>query len=163
MGAWPAVLFALLSGAAAAGVASYIIGRRVERRVAEAAARATAAEGERLLEEAKQRVVLVAKEELLQAREAWEQEATRRRHELERREQQLGGRAGALEGRGRQLQRRDRGCTDREQAPTSRGQGGRARLGQIAGLSAQEAKQGRHRRLQDEGQSEAAAPARDIT
>src|SRR5437667_9702 len=56
MGAWPAVLFALLSGAAAAGVASYIVGRRVERRVAEAAARATAAEGERLLEEARQRL-----------------------------------------------------------------------------------------------------------
>src|SRR5207249_4790212 len=64
MGAWPAVLFALLSGAAAAGVASYIVGRRVERGVAEAAARATAAEGERLLEEARQRVVLTAKEEL---------------------------------------------------------------------------------------------------
>src|SRR2546428_12791469 len=85
MGAWPGVLLALLSGAAAAGVAFYVIGRRVERRVAEAAVRATAAEGERLLEEAKQRVVLAAKEELLQAREAWEPEATRRRHELARR------------------------------------------------------------------------------
>ena len=162
MGAWPGVLFALLSGAAAAGVACYVIGRRVERRVAEAAARATAAEGERLLEEAKQRVVLAAKEELLRAREAWEQEATRRRHELERREQQLGERAGALEERDRQLQRRDRGFTDREQALTSREQEVRARLEQIAGLSAQEAKQELQRRLEDEARSEGAALARDI-
>src|SRR6266581_3590849 len=119
MGAWPAVLFALLSGAAAAGVASYIVGRRGERRVAEAAGRATAAEGERLLEAARQRVVLTAKEELLQAREASEQEATRRRRELERREQQLDERAGALEERDRQLQGRDRGVIQREQALAS--------------------------------------------
>jgi len=162
MGAWPAVLFALLSGAAAAGVASYIVGRRVERRVAEAAARATAAEGERLLEEARQRVVLTAKEELLQAREAWEQEATRRRRELERREQQLDERAGALEERDRQLQGRDRGFTQREQALASREQEARARLEQIAGLSAQEAKQELQRRLEDEARSEGAALARDI-
>ena len=162
MGAWPAVLFALLSGAAAAGVASYIVGRRVERRVAEAAARATAAEGERLLEEARQRVVLTAKEELLQAREAWEQEATRRRRELERREQQLDERAGALEERDRQLQGRDRGFIQREQALASREQEARARLEQIAGLSAQEAKQELQRRLEDEARSEGAALARDI-
>ena len=162
MGAWPAVLFALLSGAAAAGVASYIVGRRVERRVAEAAARATAAEGERLLEEARQRVVLTAKEELLQAREGWEQEATRRRRELERREQQLDERAGALEERDRQLQGRDRGFTQREQALASREQEARARLEQIAGLSAQEAKQELQRRLEDEARSEGAALARDI-
>ena len=162
MGAWPAVLFALLSGAAAAGVASYIVGRRVERRVAEAAARATAAEGERLLEEARQRVVLTAKEELLQAREAWEQEATRRRRELERREQQLDERAGALEERDRQLQGRDRGFTQREQSLASREQEARARLEQIAGLSAQEAKQELQRRLEDEARSEGAALARDI-
>jgi len=162
MGAWPAVLFALLSGAAAAGVASYIVGRRVERRVAEAAARATAAEGERLLEAARQRVVLTAKEELLQAREASEQEATRRRRELERREQQLDERAGALEERDRQLQGRDRGVIQREQALASREQEARARLGQIAGLSAQEAKQELQRRLEDEARSEGAALARDI-
>src|SRR3989441_3841640 len=54
MGAWPGVLFALLSGAAAAGATFYILGRRGERRVAEAAARAAAAPGERRLAEAKQ-------------------------------------------------------------------------------------------------------------
>src|SRR5256712_11615553 len=162
MGAWPAVLCALLSGPAAAGLASYSVGRRVERRVAEAAARATAAEGERLLEEARQRVVLTAKEELLQAREGWEQEATRRRRELERRDQQLDERAGALEERDRQLQGRDRGFTQREQALASREQEARAPLEQIAGPRAQGANQELQRRLEDEARSEGAALARDI-
>ena len=162
MGAWPGVLFALLSGAAAAGATFYILGRRVERRVAEAAARAAAAEGERLLEEAKQHVVLAAKEELFLAREAAEQEATRRRRELERREQQLDERAGALEERDRQLQRRDQSFSDREQVLATRELEARARLEQIAGLSAQEAKQELQRRLEDEAKSEAAALVRDI-
>ena len=161
MGAWPGVLFALLSGAAAAGATFYILGRRVERRVAEAVARAAAAEGERL-EEAKQRVVLAAKEELFLAREAAEQEATRRRRELERREQQLDERAGALEERDRQLQRRDQSFSDREQVLATRELEARARLEQIAGLSAQEAKQELQRRLEDEAKSEAAALVRDI-
>jgi len=155
MGAWPGVLLALLSGAAAAGVAFYILGWRVKRRVAEAATRAAAAEVERLLEEARQRVVLAAKEELLQAREAWDQEATRRRGELERRERQL-------DERDRELQRRDQGFTDREQALAGREQEARARLEQIAGLSVQQAKQELQRRLEDEARSEAAALARDI-
>jgi len=162
MGAWPGVLFALLSGTAAAGATFYILGRRVERRVAEAAARAAAAEGERLLEEAKQHVVLAAKEELFLAREAAEQEATRRRRELERREQQLDERAGALEERDRQLQRRDQSFSDREQVLATRELEARARLEQIAGLSAQEAKQELQRRLEDEAKSEAAALVRDI-
>src|SRR3989454_3578179 len=161
MGAWPGVLFALLSGAAAAGATFYILGRRVERRVAEAVAQAAAAEGERL-EEAKQRVVLAAKEELFLARETAEQEATRRRGEVERREQQLDERAGALEERDRQLRRRDQSFSDREQALATRELEARARLEQIAGLSAQDAKQELQRRLEDEAKSEAAALVRDI-
>jgi len=143
-------------------VTFYVWGRRVERRVAEAAARAAAAEAERLLEEAKQRVVLAAKEELFLAREAAEQEATRRRRELERRERQLDERAGALEERDRQLQRRDQSFSDREQVLATRELEARARLEQIAGLSAQEAKQELQRRLEDEAKSEAAALVRDI-
>src|SRR2546426_11044043 len=162
MGAWPAVLSALGGGAAAAGLASYIVGRRDRAGVGEAAARATGPEGERPSEEARQRVALTAKEELLQAREGWEQEATRRRRELERRDQQPDERAGALEERDRQLQGRDRGFTQREQALASREQEARARLEQIAGLSAQEAKQRPQRRLEDEARSEGAALARDI-
>src|SRR5207248_4932044 len=72
MADWLAVLSALFGGGVAAGALFYMIGRRVERRTAEAAARAAAAETERLLGEARQRVVLAAKEELMQAREVFE-------------------------------------------------------------------------------------------
>src|SRR5439155_1313429 len=56
----------------------------------------------------------------------------------------------------------DRGFIQREQALASREQEARARLEQIAGLSAQEAKQELQRRLEDEARSEGAALARDI-
>src|SRR5256886_8325159 len=81
------IVAGLLVGGIAAGVAFYALGRRVERRMADAAARAAAAESERLLADARQRVVLAAREELMQARETFEQEAARRRRESERREQ----------------------------------------------------------------------------
>jgi ribonucrease Y len=162
MGAWPGVVLALLSGAGAAGVVFFLIGRLVERRAAEAAARSAAAEGQRLLEEAKQRVVLAAKEELVRAREVWEQEATRRRRDLERREQQLDERSSRLEGRDHQLHRRDQELTDKERALAGREQATRAKLEGIAGLTAQEAKQELVRQLEDEAKSAAAALARDI-
>src|SRR5207245_1245333 len=84
MGAWPGVLFALLSGAAAAGATFYILERRVQS------------------------------------------------------------------------------VSDREQVLATRELEARARLEQIAGLSAQEAKQELQRRLEDEAKSEAAALVRDI-
>src|SRR6266566_5195524 len=70
MQSWLSALAALVGGGLAAGAAFYAVGRRVERRAAAAAARA-AAESQRLLEDARQRIVLAAKEELLQAREAF--------------------------------------------------------------------------------------------
>src|SRR3989454_12762885 len=75
---WMSVLGALAGGAVAAGAALYLVGRRVERSLATAAAQAAAVASERLLEEARQRLVLAAKEEGLQAREVFEQEASRR-------------------------------------------------------------------------------------
>jgi len=70
MADWLAVVSALLGGGVAAGVGSYLVGRRVERRTAAAAASAAATETERVLGEARQRVVLAGKEELMRAREA---------------------------------------------------------------------------------------------
>ncbi|PYO99556.1 MAG: hypothetical protein DMD61_06785, partial [Gemmatimonadetes bacterium] len=96
MANWLAILSALAAGGVAAGLAFYGAGRRVERRVAEAAARAAAAESERLLADARQRVVLAAKEELIQAREAFEEDLTRRRRESERRDQALEQRQSGL-------------------------------------------------------------------
>ncbi len=162
MADWLAVLSALFGGGVAAGALFFMIGRRVERRTAEAAARAAAAETDRLLGEARQRVVLAAKEELMQAREAFEEEAARRRRDLERHEQLLEQRLGGLEERARGLELRGRALEDRDQVLAGRELEARAQLEQIAGLTAQEAKQELLRRLEDEARNEAAALARDL-
>ena len=162
MANWLAVVSALAGGAAAAGLAFYIVGRRVERRVAEAAARAAAAENERALADARQRLVLSAKEELLAARETFEREAARRRGDSERRERALEERSGALDERERALGGRGKALAAREETLAAGEQEARARLERIAGLTAQEAKQELLRGLEDEARNEAAALARDL-
>ena len=162
MANWLAILSALGSGAAAAGLLSYLVGRRAERRTAEAAARAAAAESERLLGEARQRIVLAAKEELMQARDAFEEEATRRRHDFERREQSLEQRLGGLEERARGLEQRGRALEERDRGVAAKELEARMRLEEVAGLTAQEAKQELLRRLEDEARNEGAALARDL-
>ena len=162
MADWLVVLSALLGGGVAAGVFFYLIGRRVQRRTAEAAARAAAAETERLLGEARQRVVLAAKEELMQAREVFEEEAARRRRDIERHEQLMEQRLGGLEERARGLELRGRALEDRDQALAAQELEARALLEQLAGLTAQEAKQELLRRLEDEARNDAAALARDL-
>ena len=162
MANWLIILSALAGGGVAAGLVFYLVGRRVERRVAEAAARAAAAESERLLADARQRVVLAAKEELIRAREVFEEDATRRRRDSERREQALEQRQSGLDERERALDGRGRAVGERERALTAAELEARARLEQIAGLTAQEAKQELLRRLEDEARSEAAALARDL-
>jgi ribonuclease Y len=159
---WLVLVSVLVGGGVAAGVVFYIVGRRMERRAAAAAARAAAEQSARLLEEARQRMLLAAKEELLRAREAWDEEAGRRRRELERREQALEQRVGALEERERGLERRGRSLDERGQSLAARELEARARLEQIAGLTALEAKQELLRRLEDEARGEAAALARDL-
>ncbi|HEU5261138.1 MAG TPA: ribonuclease Y [Gemmatimonadales bacterium] len=159
---WLAIVAAMLGGAVAAGAAFYIMGRRVERRAAQAAAVAAAAESERVLADARQRVVLTAKEELMRAREAWEEEVGRRRREIDRRDQQLEQKLAAAEGRAREVERRDQAVRDREQTLAVQELEARVRLEQIAGLTAQEAKQELLHRLEDEARSEAAALARDL-
>ena len=162
MANWLVILSALAGGGVAAGLVFYAVGRRVERRVAEAAARAAAAESERLLADARQRVILAAKEELIRAREAFEEDATRRRRDSERREQALEQRQSGLDERDRSLDGRTRALGERERALTAAELDARARLEQIAGLTAQEAKQELLRRLEDEARNEAAALARDL-
>ncbi len=162
MADWLVVVSALLGGGVAAGVLFYVVGRRGERRTAAAAARAAAAETERLLGEARQRVVLAAKEELMQAREAFEEECARRRRDIERHEQLVEQRLGGLEERARGLELRGRALEDRDQALAAKALEARTQLEQIAGLTAQEAKQELLRRLEDEARNEAAALARDL-
>src|SRR5437879_8339786 len=156
------IVAGLLGGGVAAGVGFYAVGRRIERRTADAAARAAAAESERLLADARQRVVLAAREELMQARETVEQEAARRRRESERREQLVEQRLAGLEDRARGLEQRGRALDEREQAVVAQELAVRARLEQVAGLTAQEAKQELLRYLEDEARNEAAAVGRDL-
>src|SRR5256884_8589427 len=93
------------------------------------------------------------------AREAFEEESTRRRREIERREQVVEQRLGGLEERARGLEQRGRALEDRDQALAAQELEARARLEQIAGLAAQEAKQELLRRLEDPAPNDAAAPA----
>src|SRR5689334_25301458 len=103
MNYWLAMVSAL-AGGASAGLTFYVLGRRVERRVAEAAARAAAAESERQLGDARQRLVLEAKAVLLRAREAFDDESSRRRADSERRERALEQRVAGVDERERALE-----------------------------------------------------------
>jgi ribonucrease Y len=140
MAEWPSLIAAVLGGGSAAGAVVYVVGRRLQRRAAQ--------ESARVLEEARQRMVLAAKEELMAARETLHRtldqklaDVDRREQELRRREQQFDQRAGAL------------GRKEQEIL---------ARLEQVAGLSAQDAKQELVRQLEDGARTDAAALVRDI-
>src|SRR5438093_13512639 len=113
---WLSLIAAVLVGAVAAGTAFYIVGRRLLSRAATVAA----TERERLLEEARQRLTLAAKEELIQAREALERDLSRRRLDLDSRETTLQQHAAAHEERDRELERRDQKLLDRERALAGR-------------------------------------------
>ena len=152
---WLSAVAATLGVALAAGFLFYVAGRRVERRAANAAAGAAKLEGERMLEQARLRLALTAKEQLLQAREALEHEASRRRREIDRRES-------AMDERDERQRQRERGFEERERVVASREEQIRARLEQLAGLSAQQAKQELVQRLEDEARSDVAALVRDL-
>src|SRR2546425_2788836 len=159
---WLAIVAALLGGGVAAGAAFYIVGRRVQRRVADAAAQAATADSARLLEDARQRMVLTAKEELMRAREAWDGEVGRRRRDIERREDQIEQKLAGLDTQAGELGRREQACEERERTLGAKEAEARIRLEQVAGLTAQEAKQELLRGLEDEARSEAAALAREL-
>src|SRR5467141_341915 len=130
---WSSLVAAVLSGVLVAAVVFYVWGRRVERRATEQS----------------QRLVLAAKEELMAVRENLHKSldeklagVDRREHDLRKLEQQLGDHGRAL--------------TKREQEIG-------ARLEQVAGLTAQEAKLELIQRHEVEARDEAAALVRNIT
>ncbi len=177
------VVFAVLGGGIVAGAAFYLLGRRVERRVADAAGRGAEQQGARVLEQARREAeaaraeaTLAAKEEIIKARELWEQEVQRRRADLERlerrgdeREQTIDRRAATLDSRERELEARDRSVSEREKhartiedelARTLAQQ--RSRLEQVAGLSAADARAELMQQMVDQAKAQAAATIRDI-
>jgi ribonuclease Y len=157
-----AVVAAVLAGAVAAGTALFFIGRRLERGAADVAARAAAAQAESLLAATQQRISLEAREEMVRARERLEQDVTRRRGELERREAAFEQQERQVETRRVDQERRDEALAVRENRVGAREQEAQARLEQLAGLTAQEAKEQLLHRFEEEARSEAAALARDL-
>ncbi len=174
---------AILAGGLAAGAAFFLVGRRAERRVAEAAGRAAQQEAAKFLEDARRdadttraEAVLAAKEEIMRARELWEQEAQRRRQESERLERRLEEREGlverklaAVDQREQEIVKHDRSVAEREKHVRATEdelaralQAQRSKLEQIAGISAGEAKAELTRGLVDEARAEAGALVRDI-
>ncbi len=173
----------ILAGVIVAGALFYVVGRRVERRVAEAAGQAAQQQAQRFLEEGRREAeatraaaVVAAKEEVIRAREVWEQEAQRRRQDIERmegrveeRETQLDRKQRATDQREQELQQRDHLLTERDKRARqvedelARAlQEQRGRLEQISGLSAAEAKAQLIRAMENEARAEGAALVRDI-
>ena len=147
MAGWPSLIAAVLGGGIAAGTAFYVLGRRFQRRAA--------AESARSLEDARQRIVLAAKEEVVAAREQLQQQ-------LSRREQTLDQKLGAVEQRDQELRRREQQLEQRTRALGQREQEIVVRLEQVAGLSVQDAKAELIHRLEDTARDDAAALVRDI-
>jgi len=147
MAGWPSLMAAVLGGGSVAGAVFYVLGRRLRRRAA--------AERARALEDARQRMALAAKEEVLAAREQLQQQ-------LSRREQVLDQKIGGVEQRDQELRRREQQLEQRTGALTRREQEIVARLEQVAGLSAHDAKQELIGRLEDTARDDAAALVRDI-
>src|SRR5262245_24798911 len=106
---------AVIGGAVVAGTVFFVVGRRLERRVAEAAGRSAQQQSERILSEAKREgeatraeSILAAKEEIIKAREVWEQEAHRRRDEIDRHERRLEERETLIDRKLNALDERDK-------------------------------------------------------
>jgi ribonuclease Y len=170
-----------------AAVLGFVFGRKSGRQaeiVAQQRAKATAEEtASRILDEAgreaeniRKGAVVAGREELLQLREAQEQEVRQRRIVVEReekrvveREAQLDRARESLDGRDQELQRRGKDLGTRESAAGAREQelerliaDERRRLEQMAGLSADQAKAELVRRLEDEALADAASRLREI-
>ena len=127
------IIAAVLSGVLVAALVFYVWGRRVERRATEQS----------------QRLVLAAKEELMAVRENLHKSLDEKLAGVDRRDSDL-------RKMDQQLQDRTRALGKREQEIS-------ARLEQVAGLSAQEAKAELVSRIENEARDDAAALVRSIT
>ncbi|MBI4502442.1 MAG: ribonuclease Y [Gemmatimonadetes bacterium] len=178
------LILAVLGGGVVAGTVFFMLGRRIERRVAEVAGRSVEQQAERILSEARRdadasraEAVLAAKEEIIRAREAWEVEAQRRREEVERHERRVEERESlidrklnTLDDRERELKRREQATAERDNDLKKRDDDltqviaeQRTRLERISGLSAAEAKDMLKQEMTDAAKSEAAAIVRNLT
>jgi len=144
------IVAAVLGGGIVAGTALYLLDHRLRARAARAAEDAA-----RSLEETRKSIALAAKEEVVAAREQLQQQLTRREQSLDQKLNAVDQRDQDLRRREEQLEQRARGLGQREHEIV-------ARLEQVAGLSAHDAKQELIHRLEDAARDDAAALVRDI-
>ncbi|HEU4787153.1 MAG TPA: Rnase Y domain-containing protein, partial [Gemmatimonadaceae bacterium] len=180
-------LIAALGVFVVASPAFFILGRKTgarSERDRQAAAKATAeetsrriiAEAERDAENLRKSSVVAGKEELIKLRENFEAEVRGRREEVEREERRVAERDTVLDRKfevleqrdrelGRRLSdfgRREKSVADREQELDRLVADERRRLEQMAGMSAQDAKNELMRRMEEEAQADAANRIREI-
>jgi ribonuclease Y len=144
------IVAAVLGGGIVAGTALYLLDHRLRARAARAAEDAA-----RSLEETRKSIVLAAKEEVVAAREQLQHQLTRREQSLDQKLTAVDQRDQDLRRREEQLEQRARGLGQREHEIV-------ARLEQVAGLSAHDAKQELVQRLEAAARDDAAALVRDI-
>jgi ribonuclease Y len=180
-------LIAALGVFVVASPAFFILGRKTgtrSERDRQAAAKATAedtsrrilADAERDAENLRKSSVVAGKEELIKLRENFEAEVRGRREEVEREERRISERDTVLDRKfevleqrdrelGRRLSdfgRREKSVADREQELDRLVADERRRLEQMAGMSAQDAKNELMRRMEEEAQADAANRIREI-
>lgn len=182
-----AILYAVLGALVIASTALFFIGRKAGTRTEherQLAAKATAeetskriiGEAEREAENLRKSAVVSGKEELIKHRENFESEVRGRREEVERDERRLSERETVLDRkfeileqrdkelgrRASEFGRREKGVGEREQELEKLVNDERRRLEQMAGMSAQEAKNELIRRMEEEAQADAANRIREI-
>ncbi|HSQ31925.1 MAG TPA: ribonuclease Y [Gemmatimonadaceae bacterium] len=180
-------LIAALGVFVVAAPAFFILGRKTgarSERDRQAAAKSTAeetsrriiSEAERDAENHRKSAVVAGKEELIKLRENFEAEVRGRREEVEREERRISERDTVLDRKfevleqrdrelGRRLSefgRREKSVADREQELDRLVSDERRRLEQMAGMSAQDAKNELMRRMEEEAQADAANRIREI-
>ena len=163
------LVMAALGAVVLAGAAFYFFGRRIERRLAEQAARSAEQQSGRLIadarrdaETAKAEAILAGKEEVMRSREDWEREGKGRREEIARIERRLEEREADLERRDQSLRDKEKHLDAKAQALTEESAAHQRRLEQLSGMSADEAKAQLLREAEERARSEAAAIMRDL-
>ncbi len=177
------LVLAVIGTALLAGTAFFLFGRRAERHQAEAEGRAGRQQADRLLGEARRdadvartEALLAAKEEIIKARELWEDDVRQRREEIGRHEQRLEERdilvdrkLHALDERERtlgkqeqSLEQRDSNLQAKEDEVTALREQHREKLEQMSGMTADDAKAQLIHDITDEARGAAAASIRDI-
>src|SRR3954469_14409872 len=170
--ALPAVFF----GARKSGARAELERQAAAKSTAEETSKRIVGEAEREAENLRKSAIVSGKEELIKLRENFEVEVRGRREEVEREERRLSERESVLDRKfelldqrdkelGRRASdfgRREKTVADREQELEKLVSDERRRLEQMAGMSAQDAKNELIRRIEEEAQADAANRVREI-